>query len=294
MAVPSQVADAVLVASEKMPDSTPTIRGYDFAQGVDYPALLNSMMTTGFQASSFGQAVEEIKRMISWRLSQDSLDKTRSGEEDLPEPERANVRCKIFLGFTSNLVSAGVRETIKYLFQNCMVDCAVTTAGGIEEDLIKCLAPTYMGDFHLDGRDLRQRGLNRIGNMLVPNDNYCKFEDWIMPILDQMLKEQLEEGITWTPSKVIWRLGKEIDNEDSICYWAYKNKIPIFCPAITDGSIGDMLYFHTFKNPGLIVDLVQDIRRANKKLGQSSGLCVVDVLGARQCTLKSTGLGFAA
>ena len=28
------------------------------------------------------------------------------------------------------------------------VDCIVTTAGGIEEDLIKCLAPTYVGDFY--------------------------------------------------------------------------------------------------------------------------------------------------
>lgn len=30
----------------------------------------------------------------------------------------------------------------------------------------------------------------RIGNLLVPNDNYCKFEDWLMPILDQLLLEQ--------------------------------------------------------------------------------------------------------
>lgn len=45
-------------------------------------------------------------------------------------------------------------------------------------------------------------GLNRIGNMLVPNSNYCKFEDWIMPILNQMLKEQQEQGTNWTPSKV--------------------------------------------------------------------------------------------
>lgn len=28
------------------------------------------------------------------------------------------------------------------------------------------------------GEDLRRQGLNRIGNMLVPNSNYCKFEDW--------------------------------------------------------------------------------------------------------------------
>ncbi len=33
----------------------------------------------------------------------------------------------------------------------------------------------------------------RIGNLLVPNDNYCKFEDWLMPILDQMLLEQKTE-----------------------------------------------------------------------------------------------------
>lgn len=46
------------------------------------------------------------------------------------------------------------------------------------------------------------KGLNRIGNMLVPNSNYCKFEDWIMPLLNQMLKEQETQGTNWTPSKV--------------------------------------------------------------------------------------------
>lgn len=52
------------------------------------------------------------------------------------------------------------------------------------------------------GKELRAKGLNRIGNMLVPNSNYCLFEDWIMPLLDQMLKEQQEQGTVWTPSKV--------------------------------------------------------------------------------------------
>ena len=73
----------------------------------------------------------------------------------------------------------------------------VSTAGGIEEDFIKCMAPTYLGDFHLKGKDLRERGINRIGNLLVPNDNYCRFEDWIMPILDQMLLEQKEQVLNF-------------------------------------------------------------------------------------------------
>jgi len=55
------------------------------------------------------------------------------------------------------------------------------------------------------------------------------------------------QGMEWTPSKIIKFLGNEIDDESSILYWAAKNEIPIFCPAITDGSLGDMLYYHTFE-----------------------------------------------
>lgn len=88
------------------------------------------------------------------------------------------------------MVSSGIRDSIRFLVEHSLVDCIVTTAGGVEEDLIKCLAPTYIGEFSLKGSVLRDKGLNRIGNLLVPNDNYCLFEDWVMPLLDKMLEEQ--------------------------------------------------------------------------------------------------------
>lgn len=161
----------------------------------------------------------------NWRLSDEPLDPENQTEE-LDEEIRRTTRCSIFLGYTSNLVSSGLREIIKFLVQHSYIDCLVTTAGGIEEDLIKCLGPTFVtpgGEFNIDGAGLRKRGLNRIGNLLVPNDNYCKFEDWVVPILDAMVGEQEGESRTkWSPSTVIARLGKEIDNEDSILYWAQK------------------------------------------------------------------------
>lgn len=43
------------------------------------------------------------------------------------------------------------------------------------------------------GPDAYVPPVSRIGNLLVPNDNYCKFEDWLMPILDQMVLEQNTE-----------------------------------------------------------------------------------------------------
>ncbi len=105
--------------------------------------------------------------------------------------------------------------------------------------------------------------MNRLGNLLVPNENYCLFEDWLNPILHAMADEQMTHGVRWTPSKIIHRLGKEIDNEDSVYYWAYKNNIPVFSPAITDGSLGDMLYFFSYKRPEFLIDVVQDIRAIN-------------------------------
>ncbi|CAN1268772.1 Deoxyhypusine synthase [Linum perenne] len=260
--LPSSVHATVFKESESLEGKSHKIQGYDFNQGVDYPQLLKSMLSTGFQASNLGDAISVVNQMLDWSLADESIVEDCNDEEKDPAYRRS-VRCKIFLGFTSNLISSGVRDTVRYLVQHHMVDVVVTTAGGIEEDLIKCLAPTYRGDFSLPGSQLRAKGLNRIGNLLVPNDNYCKFEDWIIPIFDQMLKEQTENNTLWTPSKLIARLGKEIDCESSYLYWAYKNDIPVFCPGLTDGSLGDMLYFHSFRNPGLIVDIVQDIRAMN-------------------------------
>lgn len=161
------------------------------------------------------------------------------------------------------MISCGIRETIHFLVKHNLVQCIVTSAGGVEEDIIKCLAPTYLGDFKLRGVDLRKQGVNRLGNLLIPNENYCKFEDFVMPILNAMADEQEKEGVRWTPSKVIHRLGKEINNEDSVYYWAFKNNIPVFCPALTDGSLGDMMYFFSYKRPDFIVDIVHDIKAIN-------------------------------
>ena len=276
--LPSSLETAVLAESVKMPEDAPFIRGYDFgpastssADGakngsttpICYETMLDSLLTTGFQATSLGMCIDEVNRMLRWRLSDEERTNDNTSDDLLTDEERSQIRTKIFCGFTSNLTSSGVRETLCYLAKNKMIDVFCTTAGGIEEDFIKCLAKTYIGEFALKGADLRKKGLNRIGNLLVPNDNYCKFEDWLMPLLDVMLKEQRENDVHWTPSSFIKRLGLEINDETSVFYWCAKNDIPVYCPALTDGSIGDMLYFHSFKNPGLIIDLVKDIKNCN-------------------------------
>ncbi|XP_067612687.1 probable deoxyhypusine synthase [Eurosta solidaginis] len=272
---PDIAKEAVLKRSDNIEEGTPIVEGYDWNDGVNYNKLLESYTNTGFQATNLGLAIQEINKMLDCRQRPIEL-----SEEDVYEKDefvKRKYSCTIFLGYTSNLVSSGLRETLRFLVEHQMVDCVVTTAGGVEEDFIKCLAPTYVGSFELSGRNLRDRGINRIGNLLVPNDNYCKFEDWVMPLLDEMVEEQNSKGTVWSPSRIIHRLGERIDNPKSIYHWASKHKIPIFCPALTDGSLGDMMYFHSFRHPGLVVDILSDLRRLNTMAvkAKNSGMIII-------------------
>ncbi|MFA5248882.1 MAG: deoxyhypusine synthase [Patescibacteria group bacterium] len=231
------IAKNILKKSGKVEGET--IEGYDFNNGINYDKIIDSFSSTGFQASNLSQAIGIVNEMIK-------------------------VNSKIYLGYTSNMVSSGLREVIRYLIENKKVDVCVTSGGGFEEDIIKCLGDTVLGDFRLPGKELREKAINRIGNLLVPNDNYIQFEEFSMPILEEMYNEQKKTGKVYTPYEIIWKFGEKINNKKSICYWAWKNKIPIYCPAILDGSFGDMVYFFKYKHEDFKVDIAEETRKLNE------------------------------
>lgn len=214
---------AILQPSESLSASEyPTVLGPNLENPQSIESLLAAYESIGFQASGVAQACKIIEEMRTWRLSEEEVAEDES-EELKDINARKKIGATIFLGYTSNLISSGLREVILFLVKHKYVSALVTTAGGIEEDLIKCLGTTHLGQFHLDGADLRKRGLNRIGNLLVPNDNYCKFEDWVMPRLEAMRQEQGDDlQKAWSPSKICKRLGDEINDERSVLYWAAK------------------------------------------------------------------------
>ena len=231
------------------------VQGYDFeaavANGaVDWTELSNAFGSTGLQASEVANAVRVIKEMFRVREA--------TGE-------------KLILAFTSNLISSGLREIFTEMARKKMIDLVVTTAGGVEEDFIKCLGPTVLGDFSLDGATLRSKGLNRIANLLVPNDNYCKFEEFLLPLLTNMKKKQDETGVAWSPASMIDYLGEKIADATSFYNQCHENGIPVVCPSLSDGSIGDMLFFHAFKEPGLVLDSAVDLGLAADTIAAGGG-----------------------
>ena len=248
--------------NEYVKDAIP-VKGYDFNEGVNYDKMFEMYKTTGIQATALGESIDIINKMIKWRLSDEEID-PEEDDEFLDPQVRKDTRCTIFLGYTSNMMSCGMREVIRYLCQHKMVDCIVTTTGGIEEDFIKCFNDFFIGDFTLKGKTLREVGINRIGNMLAPNKCYTDFEKFFIPLIQELHKEQEEKGTIFTPSMIINRMGKAINNEKSVYYWCWKNDIPVFSPAITDGAVGDNLFFYNYNKPGFIVDILKDIVSINK------------------------------
>lgn len=165
---------------------------------------------------------------------------------------------KIFLTFTSNMVTSGLRGFFAQIVEKKVADILVTTVGGIEEDIMKASGEKFqLGSFHSDDLENHEKGLNRIGNVYIDNQSYMRFEDRLLPILKKLYKIKPR----WTPSELFREIGLMLDDENSILYQAAKNDVPIFCPAITDGSFGFHLYLFQQDHPDFVVDVVKDFEK---------------------------------
>ena len=203
--------------------------------------LVSGMGNIGFQATQLSKAVKTIQRM----------------KKD---------KAVIFLSFTSNMVSSGLREIIAQLIKNKFVDAVITSVGSIEEDLIKTEKPFLLGSFDADDKELDKKGINRIGNIFVPDDRYTFLEDKLTPFFKRLYKKQKEDKRLISPQELIFELGKEVKDKNSILYWAAKNKIPIFCPGITDGALGLQIYFFKQKFKDFGIDITADMEKLSKKV----------------------------
>ncbi|AYU78306.1 deoxyhypusine synthase-like [Leishmania donovani] len=258
-------------AAESPKQSCAQVHGVDFqslvhaTQEETLRAVVSSLPTTGLQATQIGRARRLVQQILHHRSPED----------------------RVFLAYTSNMISCGLRDTFTYLARERLVDCFISSAGGIEEDVIKCGGSTLIGQFGLDGRALRRRGINRIGNLLVPNDNYCWFEDFFTPVLGSV--QEAQRASRWkthtAPSEIIEAMGAAIEKNhpdtctSSLVYWCYRNGISVFSPAFTDGSMGDMIYFYNFSHKGLVVDPLEDVVRLRKLAATGRGRNLAIVLG---------------
>ncbi len=162
----------------------------------------------------------------------------------------------VFLSFPACIISTGTRGVIRYLVEHRLVDVIITTCGTLDHDLARVWADYYHGDFQADDRELHRSGVNRLGNIFIPNDSYgIVLERKMQPILEEIYGSGKRELGT---REIIEEFGRRVEDERSIIHWAQRNGIPVYVPGITDGAFGSQLWLFSQSHRDFKIDLLRD------------------------------------
>jgi deoxyhypusine synthase len=195
--------------------------------------LVDSYANLGFQSIELSEAMNVVMKM------------KRNG-------------AKIFLTFTSNMVTSGLRGFFAQLCGLKIPNILVTTSGAIEEDLMKAMGEDFeLSNFHADDYALHERGENRVGNLVIRSESYMKFEDGMNEYLEKIYQKKKRIST----SELLREIGLLIEDPNSILYQAAKNNIPLYCPGIADSSFGFQLFMFQQKHDDFIVDTILDMNR---------------------------------
>jgi deoxyhypusine synthase len=164
--------------------------------------------------------------------------------------------CTTFLSFPAALMATGVRGVLRLLVERKLVDAVITTCGTADHDLARVWQPYYHGDFEMDDVALHRLGVNRLGNVLVPNESYgIVLEQKVQPMLRDLWKEGRKSLST---KELLWELGRRTGSRESLLWWAWKNRIPVYVPAIFDGAVGFQLWAFWQDHKAFAIDQFRD------------------------------------
>ena len=218
------------------------VRDINIDKGMDIDALIKQFHSAGgFTAKKISDGVTLLEEMV----------------------REEYIKC---LSFPACIVATGTRGVIRSIVQKKLVDVIITTCGTLDHDLARNWKDYYHGSFLIEGAELHKKGINRLGNILVPNESYgIIIEEKMQEILEEIGNEKKE----WGTREIAWEIGKRL-GDTSILYWAWKNRIPVYIPGITDGAVGSQLWMYSQSHPFVINPLrdereLSDIFFCNEK-----------------------------
>tara|TARA_B100001123_G_scaffold394911_1_gene476027 strand:- start:287 stop:1279 length:993 start_codon:yes stop_codon:yes gene_type:complete len=220
------------------------VEDYDFAKITDVGSLIDQMgRAGGFTATKLARARDILQHATS-----------RVGEEGVLN----------WLSFPACLCATGTRGFFVEALRRNSFNVVVTTCGTLDHDIARTFREYFHGDFDLDDIALGEQGLNRLGNVVVPNECYGEIlERVVLPWLSEIEEERTSEDgenpwVGFGSVELCWAMGDRIEDENSLLHWVAKHRIPMVVPGLTDGSIGSQLFMHRQKSPNFMVDVLAD------------------------------------
>ncbi len=214
--------------------SFPAVKDIEISHESTVDEIFRQMANSGgFQARNLAQAVNILESMCRDRT------------------------CFKFLSFPAAIIATGTRGVIKEIVKRKYCDAIITTCGTLDHDLARSYAKYLSGgEFTMDDVELEKKEIHRLGNVLIPRDNYGPL---IEQKLQKILSQMYQRGEKNVSTRLLCqRLGESIRDEASILYWATKNNIPVFVPGITDGAVGSQAWLFYQTHRDFKIDLLAD------------------------------------
>ena len=164
-------------------------------------------------------------------------------------------KCLKFVSFVGAVVSTGLRGIIKDMIKNKWFDVAITTCGALDHDIAKHYSHYNEGSFTMDDNELADQNIHRLGNVLVPMDNYGPLIEEKMQLF---LEEEYKNGVReMTTAEICKMIGKHL-GEDSFLHWANKNDVSVVVPGIMDGAVGSQIWMFIQNHRDFKLNLIGD------------------------------------
>ncbi|MDY6958516.1 MAG: deoxyhypusine synthase [Halobacteriota archaeon] len=196
--------------------------------GMSADDLINAMSGCGLGAGRIAEAVDVYEEMV-------------------------NEGATKFFGLSGAMVPAGMRQIVSDMIRDGYIDVLVTTGANLVHDLIESLGGHhYRGSDKVDDLELRDRQINRIFDVFLPEQHFTEMEEHMLAVLDKMDQK-------FTIREFTAGIGKSVDDPNSILRSAFDCDVPIFCPAISDSIIGLNTWLYKQTNE-LNVDVFDDLK----------------------------------
>jgi deoxyhypusine synthase len=207
------------------------VKDYDIRSD-DLRSIFDNMAYSGgFESRNLADGVNILRRM--------------TGEQ----------KCTKFLSFVGALMSTGARGIVRDMLKNKMFDVVITTCGALDHDIARTFDKYYAGDFRMDDSMLLGKKIHRLGNVLVPMDNYGPLiEEKVQACMRDMYKKGSRQVATYEITDYI---GSTLD-KSSFLYWAHKNKIPVIVPGIVDGAVGSQIWLFYQQHKDFKINILKD------------------------------------
>jgi len=170
--------------------------------------LMSEMSGKGFGAGDISRASQIMEKMFS------------------------DSECKVFLGLAGAMIPAGMRELFIDIVDN--VDVLVVTGATLTHDLVEALGDSHYLIDNMDDKELHEKGLDRMHNVVMENKVYEKLEIFFKKNASEFQKCR-------TIRELLWKIG-ELTPGNSLLKKCYQKKVPVFCPALADSGLGLMIW----------------------------------------------------